>query len=196
MCWIEYVKLFTGPIGIIVTAIVAIYSIRRTAKEARVSNIHAELITCLSDTLFLIERILNLLNDIGYHRVYRSIPEEQIVETAYDRYWRELGVLSQDFKKLQAKQRLLLPKPLYDKVQEILECINEARKLARNAKPDENFLYPNTTELIKAVENASESLRNIIDESRKHLGTDKLKPVSIVSELSLLKGEYKEKVED
>ena len=104
--------------------------------------------------------------------------------------------MSKEFKKLQAKQRLLLPIPLYDKVQEILKYINEARKLALDAKPDEKYLYPNTTDLIKVVEKASETLKNMIDISRNYMGPDELKPISVLSELSLQKAEYKEKIEN
>lgn len=192
MCVIEFIKIFSGPIGILLTAIVAIYSIRRTAREARISNIHSQLMSCLADTIYIIGKVLNLLNDIGYHKVYRSIPDEKIIETAYDRYWREIGELSQKFREIQTKQRLLFPKPLYDRVQEILKYINEGRKLARNAKPKDNYIYPDTSDLLKIVDTASKAYRDMINESRKYLGTDLFKPVSTIGDLYLEQGEEAE----
>jgi len=78
MTWQEYIALFSAPIGIAVTAIVAIYTIRRIARESRISNIHSELVSCLVDTVYLIEQVLSLLDDIANHRIYRAIPEEEI----------------------------------------------------------------------------------------------------------------------
>jgi len=194
MTWQEYIALFSAPIGIAVTAIVAIYTIRRIARESRISNIHSELVSCLVDTVYLIEQVLSLLDDIANHRIYRAIPEEEITETAFDRYWRKIGELSDRFREIQSKQRLILPRKLYEKVQEIVLKINEARKLARNAKPNENYLYPNTSELKTVVDIAISSYRELLHESRKYFGTDKLKPISLKSELPIKAKEDEEQV--
>ena len=74
-------------ISILVVLLIAIFTIRKTAEENRVSNIHAELCSCLVDTVSLIDDLLSLLDGLANHIVYQTVPEEQILETAYSRYW-------------------------------------------------------------------------------------------------------------
>lgn len=145
MVWQDYISLFSGPIGIAATAIVAVYTIRKTAEESRISNIHTELVGCLVDTVHLIEQVLSLLNDIANHVVYRTVPGEEITETAYRRYWREIGELSKQFRVMQAKQRLVFPRKLYEYIQDIVARINEARNLGRHATTDKDHIYPDTS---------------------------------------------------
>ena len=158
----EIIRSSIGPFGTIVTASIAIYAIWRTAKEARISNTHKELISCLAETLFLLNQVIDLLDDVANHVIYRSISEKDTIGTAFDRYWTQLGELSKKFRKNQSKQRLIMPRPLYELVQIVVEKVNEARQYARDAQPDENYLYPNTEELAKAVNDASTAYRKLI----------------------------------
>ena len=172
-------------ISILVVLLIAIFTIRKTAEENRVSNIHAELCACLVDTVSLIDDLLSLLDGIANHIVYQTVPEEQILETAYSRYWREIGPLSKRFKDIQAKQRLVFPKKLYDHIQDIVKKVNDARGLARHAAPNEDHIYPDTRELRKVVDEAASAYRNLLHESRKYLGTDRIAPITMISELPL-----------
>lgn len=196
MVWQDYISLFSGPIGIAATAIVAVYIIRKTAEESRISNIHTELVGCLVDTVHLIEQVLALLNDIANHVVYRTVPGEEVTETAYRRYWREIGELSKQFRVMQAKQRLVFPRKLYEYIQDIVARINEARNLGRHATPDKDHIYPDTRELRTVVDQAITTYRNFLHESRKYLGTDKLEPISLVSELPIKAKEDEQPVAD
>lgn len=185
MTWQEWISILSGPIGIAVTASIAIYTIRKTAEESRVTNIHTELCACLVDTVSIVDDILTLLDDVANHVVYQSIPEEKITETAYARYWREISPLAERFKKIKVKQRLVFPRKLYEDVQVIVKKVNVARSLARQAAPNDDHTYPDTRELRSTVDEAISAYLNFLHESRKYLGTDRLEPITLVSELPI-----------
>jgi len=182
-------------LGIVIIATVAIYTIRKTAKESRVSNIHAEMCACLVDTVSVLNEVFSLLNDITRHVVYNKILEDQIAETAYERYWRELGNLSKRFKEIYAKQQLVFPRKLYKTSQEIVQKVNDARKLARVAKPDKDAVYPDTSKLQQAIKTAFVAYRNFVNDSRAYLGTDKLEPIMMATETTLKAQENKQPLE-
>jgi hypothetical protein len=182
MTWYEYV---VGPIGIALTTGVAIYSIRRTVEEMRLSNIHVEMCACLVDTVRVVHESITLLDGIARKACYNKIPEEEFIENAYTRYWREIGKLSDQYKSIQAKQKLIFPSNLYEEINGVIKKLNEARESARYAAPDQNHIYPDTSDLQQAVSNAATAYRNFVNLSRIYLGTDKIKPFAIESELEL-----------
>ncbi|MHC4476296.1 MAG: hypothetical protein ACYTEL_11660 [Planctomycetota bacterium] len=132
-----------------------------------------------------IDRSLDLLSAVANHVVYSSIPDGEIIETAYKRYWRELGHLSKSYKPLRAKHKLLFPKPLYDALLNTVKQLNQARKHARHAEPHDNYIYPDTSQLKSVVEQAKNTHNAFILECRKYLGTDRLGPISIGEDLAL-----------
>jgi len=190
MRWQEWISILSGPLGIAITAIVAIYTIRKTAEENRVSNIHAELCSCLVDTVSILHNVLTLLDAVAKKVVYHSVLEGKIIETGYDRYWREISTLAEKFKAVQAKQRLVFPRKLYEDIQKIIKIINKARELVRQVAPDNNHIYPDTTNLQETVNEAISAYRNFLNESRKYLGTDKLKQFTVSDELFIKGKEF------
>jgi len=182
MTWYEYA---IGPVGIALTTGVAIYSIRKTLEESRLSNIHVEMCSCLVDTVFIVHEIIILLDGIARKAFYNKIPEEEFIEDAYARYWREIGNLSKQYKRIQAKQKLVFPSKLYEEMIGVIKKSNEARKFARDAAPDENHVYPDTSDLQQAVGDAATAYRNFVNHSRAYLGTDKIEPFAMESELEL-----------
>lgn len=180
-------------IGILVTTLVAIYSIRKIAETNRVSNIHLEMTSCLISTISILDRAISLLDDISRHVVYYRVPEQKIIETAYDRYWREIKDLSDKFKKIQSKQKLVFPSELYNNIQDLLKAINNARELVKHVSPDENNLYPDTQELQKEIEIVASKYKNFINRARCYLGTDEISPISKLRE-EILKANDDEKI--
>jgi len=177
-------------LGILATTWMAVYAIRKTAEANRISNTHSEMLSCLIETAFVLHESISLLDDIGRHVIYSDIPEEKIIETAYDRYWKTIGALSKEFKKLQSKQKLVLPINIYLNIQKVIEKLNNARELAKYSKPDENNIYPDTTELNKAITEAFGEYRKLINLSRKYSGPNALTPLS-AKEDNILRGNEK-----
>jgi len=164
-------------LAILITTLVAIYSIRKTAEANRISNIHLEMASCLIDTISILREAICLLEDIANHVVYNQVPEGKILETAYSRYWKNIKYLSEQFIIIQAKQKLVFPKELYEKIQELIGSINSARKLAKEASPNENNIYPDTRELKNIVNDIALKYRNFIHCARCYLGTDTITPI-------------------
>ena len=98
-------------LGILVTTVVAIYSIRKTAEANRVSTVHNEMVQCVIDSIIKMRMIRNLLNAIANRVSYYRLPEQELIETAYTRYWREIQAISANFKIIQAKQMKPEKKP-------------------------------------------------------------------------------------
>ena len=152
-------------VAIIVTSVVAIRNIRKTAEESRVTEVHKEMAKCLADTIEIIDRVLYLLNGVANSVTYHDIQKDLDIETAHDRYWKEIGELSIKFKSIFARQRLFFHQDLYKKMQEIISQLNKARELARE---------PDNEELRQLIKKISSSYNLFINEARSYLGTDRL----------------------
>lgn len=157
-----------GAIGVIVTAVVAIQSIRKAAEESRITTTHREMAICLVDTIEIFDRVINLLNDVVNNVTYHDISKDIDIESAHSRYWREIGELSSKFKNIYARQKLFLPKDIYSDVQVIIKKLNDARELAR--KPADN----NLRNLIAQVGKNYDAL---VDKCRSYLGPHRLENI-------------------
>ena len=167
----EILILIVSVSGIIATTCVAIYSIRKTAEESRVSGVHKEMCMCLVSTIGILRIVINLIEDVTHNVIYQEHPNGQLGEKAYDRYWERIGGLSNQFENLLPKQRLFLPRVLYDKVSIIVRKLNECRNLIRHFDPENEEQFPCSTELIEEV---GVNYREFIDQARAYIGTDKL----------------------
>ena len=172
-------------LGVVATTWFAIHAIHRTAQENRISNIHAQLLNSLVETISVVDRILKLLNEIASGVTYYTLPEEKVTETAYDRYWREIRALSRCFKPLRAKHKLLFPKSLYEALRQTVTKLNEAREEVCFLKPDDNHVYPDTSALRSLVDQSIKTHHHFIHECRKYIGTGKLAPINLVDDLSI-----------
>lgn len=161
-------------VGILLTTLVALISIRKTAEANLVSNIHLKMTSCLVDTIAILNEVIYLLEDIDRHVVYYDATEDRMIETAYVRYWREIGPLSKRFKEIQSMQKLVFPKELYNCIQGLIIKINAARDLAKSATPNDNNIYPDTQELNQAINGAAASYKKFINNARLYLGTNAL----------------------
>jgi hypothetical protein len=164
--------------SILATAGVAIFSIRKAAENSKVTTIHQELIKVLADSYSVMSKMIKLLRDIGYHVVYTKVPDEEIVESAHKRYWRELGHLSDEFNELQFKQRLVVPKNLYDEIQRVVVLINDGKALVKGVSIEEDKYYSDTSELCDHVKNLIHQYRFLLNQSREYIEPDLLKPLA------------------
>lgn len=186
--------LLTGVsiLGIFVTAWVAIYSIRKTAEANRVSTVHNEMVQCIMDSIIKmrIERTLlsNIANRVSYYRV----PEHELIETAYDRYWREIQTISTEFKLIQAKQMFVFPKELYEKIQNLINKTNEAREEAKHYNPQTSDFTPGDNKLNEIVKEINSLYVDFVNDARRYIGASALPPISVKNE-EILKVEETEK---
>lgn len=172
MTTLEIFSLIISISGIFAITWAAIYSIRKTAEETRVSDVHKEMCMCLVNTIGILREVINLIEDVTHNVIYQDYPEKQGGgEKAYDRYWKRIGELSNQFVILLPKQRLFLPRVLYDEVSIIVEKLNECRNLIRHFDPENRVQFQSSTELLEEV---GKNYREFIDQARAYIGTDKL----------------------
>jgi len=181
-------------LGILVTTLVSIIAIRKTAEANRVSNVHNEMLQCIIGSVVNIRKISILLDGIFRKSSYFRMPEQEFIETAFTRYWREIQNISEDFNIMQSKQKFVLPKELYEKMQKIIDQLNESSEEAKNLAPDNNNIYPDTTRLGEILKKINSLYVDFVHEARNRVGVDALKPFSIRKEYILGIEETKEKV--
>lgn len=183
--WYKYIEVFSAPVGILITTVVAVYLMHKTTTASRISNVHAEMCSCLVDTVITFTKVIVLLNDIARRVVYANKVTSDISESAYERYWREIGSLSTNYKEITAKQRLVVPEKLFQKIKGVVIRLNKAGELARDARPNDNHVYPDTTELQKAVDEVQVAYHDFLNEARSYLGTPRMGPIADIGEASL-----------
>ncbi len=167
------IQILVPLVGIIIPAIVAIAAIRKTAKESRISNVHNYMVDCIIDSIWIINKVLKLLEDISNKVFYGSVPEGHFIETAYDRYWREIKSISEEFLIVQNKQKFLLPNKLYTIRQNLIDSLNKAREETKYLKP-ENKIYPDTNNLKKIINEANKLYVEFVNTARSYIGVDNL----------------------
>lgn len=164
-------------LGILITTLVSIVAIRKTAEANRVSNVHNEMLQCIIVSMVGIRKISILLDGISRNASYFSFPGDKLIETAYDRYWREIQIISNEFNINQSRQLLVLPKPLYEKMQKLIDKLNEARNEAKDLKSNGN--NEKLREILKEINSL---YVDFVHETRVYVGVDALKPFSIRKE--------------
>jgi len=189
----EELKTVIPILGILVMTLVSIVAIRKTAESNRISTIHNEMLHCIIDSIESIRKVRLLLIHISRKVVYSKLPENKVIETAYDRYWREIKDISEEFNLQQSKQKFVLPKDLYAKMQDLIDKINEAKSKVKYLEPDKNHFYPNTEDLETIVKEINSLYVDFVHEARVYIGVDALKPFSIEKEQILGVEEAKEK---
>lgn len=186
------IELGLSILGILVTTLVAIYSIRKTAEANRVSTVHNEMVQCVIDSIIKMRMTRNLLNEIANRVSYYRLPEHGLIETAYNRYWREIQTISADFEIIQAKQMFVFPQKLYEKMQSLINKTNEAREEAKHYNPKTNNFIPHDNKLSKIVKEINSIYVDFVNDARRYVGANALPPISVKNE-EILKVEETEK---
>jgi len=169
--WIVQTLISLVAVGI--PAIIAVVTIRKTASENRLSNVHNYMIDCIIDTIQIIKRPLKLLENISNKVFYEEVLGEEFIETAYDRYWREIKSISESFSTIQNRQKFLLPNKLYTIMQKLVDKLNEAREESKCLKPEDK-IYPNTDKLKKIIAAANKLYVEFVNTARGYIGVDNL----------------------
>ena len=134
---------------------------------------HNYMTDCIIDSIRVINRPLRLLEDISNKAFYEEIPKRDFIETAYDRYWREIKSISEKFSIIQNRQKFLLPNELYTIMQKLIDKLNESREESKHLIP-ENKVYPNTDELKKIIKEANNLYVKFVNIARAYIGVDNL----------------------
>lgn len=173
-----HISSIPGIIGIVVTAYVAIRSIKKTAEENRVSAVHASMCTTLIETTALLSKVLRVLREVAANKHYRTSTSGEFIETAYDRYWKVVEIIPMDYRKLVSQHRLYLPDELWQKLRKIHRTMNEAKEAVEGVKPDENHIYPNTDEVRAVADKAEKLFDEFINLARAYIGPDRQTPLT------------------
>lgn len=172
--WVQWiVQTLISLVAVGIPAIIAVVVIRKTASENRLSNVHNYMIDCIIDTIQIIKRPLKLLGDISNKVYYEEVPKENFIETAYDRYWREIKSISKEFSIIQNRQKFLLPNKLYTIMQELIDKLNEAREESKYLEPKDK-IYPSTDKLKKIIKEANKLYAEFVNTARDYIGVDNL----------------------
>ena len=180
-------------LGILITTLVAIYSIRKIAAANRVSIVHNEMTQCIIDSIIKIRKINALLDGISKKISYYRLPNYELIESAYDRYWREIQTISAEFNPIQSRQMFVFPKILYEKMQNLINKINEGRHEAKNYNPKTDIFAPGNNKLKDIVKEIDSIYVDFVNEARQHVGVGMLKRISIKNE-KILKVEETKKL--
>lgn len=179
-------------LGILVTTFVAIYSIRKTAEANRVSTVHNEMVQCVIDSIVKMRMIRNLLNEVANRVSYYRLPENELIETAFVRYWREIQPITTEFKIIQAKQMFVFPKSLYEKMQNLIHKINEARDKAEHYNPASDTFTSGDNDLSEYIKEINNIYVDFVNDARRYVGASALVPISVNKEQILQVEENKE----
>ena len=99
-----------GILSILGTALIANYSIRKTAMESRISTVHKSMRNCLAETIDLIGNLFILAKAIETESLDRKVVSgEDTTESAWDRYWNHLDEIVDKSRRLYTEQLLYLP---------------------------------------------------------------------------------------
>ena len=175
--WFEIARLVATITSIAIPALVAIRSIRGVAEESRLSSVHSEMRSCLIKAVDILGRALDLLDAVSRNVTYRNILTQEPIETAHQRFWREIDPLVTKYKKLTSSLRLLLPKDLTEKLRVLVGKINTAKNFAVDSTP--------SPELRNAVEDAGRHYRDFINACRAYIKADELKPLDSLTRHAL-----------
>jgi len=171
----EYLNLLISFLGIAATSIVAIIAIQKTARLNKVNKVHEIMLETLIEQLQSFEYILKLLTQVTYKVYFYKIPIHEKIESAYDRYWREIEKLSFTSNQLKTKRSLTLPSELNFEINKVIKKLNQAHDLAKDALPDAEFEH---TDLEKKVKETIESYNKALNVARKYIGTDALSKIT------------------
>ncbi len=169
-----------GLLGALVGGGIAIFSVRVTAKQNRVTFIHEKMTACILETLDLYQSVFTHATAVGLRIAYLA-PEEngQKSESAYERYWRNLGNWASTSTKLYAKQLLFFPRALLRQAKILNRSFNKIRNIISNLEPEytgESFIYPEDDYgLAEHLEKTKRQLDEFVNAGRAFVGSDMLK---------------------
>ncbi|MBP7088465.1 MAG: hypothetical protein KBB01_04115 [Candidatus Omnitrophica bacterium] len=179
-------------LSIFVTTWVAIYSIRKTAEANRVSTVHSEMVKCVIDSIVKMRMTRKLLNAVANKVYYYLIPEDNLIESAYKRYWREIKTISTAFNVIQARQMFVFPQRLYKRMQSFIKKANEAREEAKYYNPESNSFTPGNNKLNEIVKEMNSIYVDFVNDARLYISADAISPISVKNEEILKVEETKE----
>lgn len=162
-------------VGIVATAAVAIYTIRSSAKESKIKSVFDQMVDTIVEQFQALHETLNLLCKVANKVHISKIPDGTIVETGYDRYWREIETIAKRTNAIRSRKELFFPDEVTKCVNKVIVAVNEASELAKTAKADARHEHK---DLLKKYEEAVGHFDAALNCVRKYLGTDKLTKLS------------------
>lgn len=171
-------SLVTGLAGVgaaLIAAIVAMWSVRRSWRDQKISVVHREMLECMIQTLSLFRRSHLMVDAVAKQTVYRDRVSQKVTGTAFDRFASGQGEVSREYAALMPRHELLFPQDAFQVTKETLDKINDAAWLAYRKNPQKSGVYPATDDLDKRVTELARAYDDCVAVYRSYAGTGKLK---------------------
>jgi len=174
---IEMMKSITPIVslfGIAIAAYVAIINIRKAAKESRASTAHINMIEAVIEIVSIFRKTLMLLGNVSNKITHKNRNPDIKDETALERYWKEIGGLTQRHEIIAPHLQLFLPVELFKLDKKIINGLNQAREIVASTNPLPNDPEVDTSELTKLLEDTNTKYFQFLEDSRSIIGTNTL----------------------
>jgi hypothetical protein len=172
MCPKDYIELIVSIGAIIITAIVAIVSIKKTTLSSRASVTHNEMLATLIESVGLFRALIHMLGNVALGVVHVD-DKKNVEEYAVDRYKRVVDDFVKKYEEVGPKIQLFLPVDLFTQHQTVLKQVNGVRSYIfdNNVHPQQN---PNLSALRDMMDILNNEFFEYIQLARHYLGTDSL----------------------
>ena len=179
----EILENIIAIVSIIATMVVAIYSIKKASDDNKVKYVFDYMVSTLIEQFQAFNEILNLLFRVANKVYISNLPENEILESAYTRYWRQIGDISKRVELIRSKKELFFPDDITISINKVILSLNEASKLAKAAKPNVEGTH---TLLLKKYEEAVFNYNQALTCARQYLGPSKIARLSFEDTLLLV----------
>lgn len=163
-----------GIVAAVITAIVAMWSVRRSSRDQKVAVVHQEMAECMVKTLALLRRSYLLIAAVADQAVYRDRISKDISGNAFERFAQGQPSIAKEFGDLVPQHELLFPEEAINATKRILAKVNSAASIAYRKKPDAKSTFPDTRDLMRSVSELAGAYNDCVDIYRNYIGTNKL----------------------
>ena len=187
LCFYSILTPAISLFAIIITTIVAIFSIQKTAEKSRATHTHSEMLSSLITSIGIFRKTLILLGNVANGVIHKDCIHNEYTETGLERYWKNINDLASQYEQVAPKLQLLLPVELFSLNKSVLDSLNDSRKIVSNTNLDPYTPNINSTELLDKIRTVNDNYFKYIEKARSYLGTNSLKGIGkekiLISEL-------------
>jgi hypothetical protein len=180
MCFLKFFETYSASttaiisiLAIISTTCIATYSIRKTAEDNKINIIFNEMFRHLVHQVQNHHRIIILSYNLANNIQHYKLPKHEFIETAFTRFWRELGEFKNMSDERKAYGELVFPQELTTINNSIIDAFNKFREQAK----DEHQI--NTQQLIILVNEMISGYNQLVVKGREFLGTKAISKITI-----------------
>jgi hypothetical protein len=185
-CLEDYSTIITTLVSIIViiaTGWIAFRSIEKTFATNKIQFIHQEMYKHLVEQLHNNGKLIELSFYLAHKAWHHKLPGKEITETAFARFWREIGEINKSSHSFKANRELLFPSDIRDLNNDFVASFNEIWGLAKiEDQINEKLIMKHVNKMISIY-------NEMINAGRKYLGSDLLKKMTVEDYLKVINNE-------